>query len=159
MNTVLAGLSPEHLAYLGSLQTLSNSINTFLPPLLEHKPKSPQQFLWRHFQAGKTQEELVSERVPLVIAAPSGCGKGTFHTKLREEYPDIFAFSVSYTTRKPRPGEVHGVNYFYVTPEEFEQRVQQDDFIEHVEFAGNRYGTSKSYLEQLNRGGKVRAGC
>lgn len=94
-----------------------------------------------------------------MIAAPSGCGKGTFHTKLREDYPDVFAFSVSYTTRKPRAGEVHGINYFYVTREEFDQRVKEDDFIEHVEFAGNCYGTSKSYLEHLNRSGKVSFMC
>jgi guanylate kinase len=47
--------------------------------------------------------------------------KGTFHERMRREYPDVFEFSVSYTTRKPRPGEVHGVNYFYVTKEEFEK--------------------------------------
>ena len=82
---------------------------------------------------------------------------------MRKQYPDVFEFSVSYTTRKPRQGEQHGVNYFYVTKEEFmkvhsiHQRVEDNDFIEHVEFAGNNYGTSRSYLEGIRRRNKVKA--
>lgn len=74
----------------------------------------------------------------------------------------MFEFSVSYTTRKPRPGEVEGINYFYVTRDEFQkvylnkyQRIDTGDFIEHVEYAGNCYGTSKSYVESIRLRNKV----
>ena len=74
----------------------------------------------------------------------------------------MFEFSVSYTTRKPRPGEVEGINYFYVTRDEFQkvclnknQRIDEGDLLEHVEYAGNYYGTSKSYVEIIRLRNKV----
>lgn len=75
--------------------------------------------------------------------------------RLFKEYPDYFEFSVSYTTRAPRDGEKHGVNYFYVSREEFEKHIKTGDFLEHVEFSGNCYGTSKSYIESINKKGKI----
>lgn len=92
---------------------------------------------------------------PLVICGPSGSGKSTLLKKLMEEYPDTFGFSVSHTTRKPRPGEEHGVHYFYVSREELERRVLNNEFLETAEFSGNMYGTSIAAVEQVQAHGKV----
>lgn len=92
---------------------------------------------------------------PLVICGPSGSGKSTLLKKLMEEYPDTFGFSVSHTTRKPRPGEEHGVHYFYVSREELERRVLANEFLETAEFSGNMYGTSIAAVEQVQAHGKV----
>lgn len=72
-----------------------------------------------------------------------------------DNYPDRFEFSVSYTTRKAREGEVHGKNYFFVTKEDFEKRVAENDFLESVDYSGNFYGTSKSYIESIKNRGKI----
>ena len=67
---------------------------------------------------------------PIIIVGPSGVGKSTLIKELTNKYPDSFGFSVSYTTRQPREGEKHGVNYFYITKEEFQAMIDKDDFIE-----------------------------
>ena len=95
------------------------------------------------------------------MARYSSLTQETFHRRLRRQYPQHFEFSVSYTTRKKRDGEDEGINYFFVTREEFEKvlynykKIAENDFIEHVEFAGNYYGTSRSFLEQIRKKGKV----
>jgi guanylate kinase len=81
----------------------------------------------------------------LVITGPSGVGKGTLIQNLLRELPGL-ELSVSATTRQPRPGEEHGTDYWFLTPEEFEERLQNGDFLEHAEYAGNRYGTLKSEI-------------
>ena len=77
-----------------------------------------------------------------VVSAPSGAGKSTLLNALRQT-PD-FVYSVSYTTRNPRPGEVSGEDYCFVTKEEFEQRLAGGEFLEHAEVHGNYYGTLRS---------------
>ncbi len=67
--------------------------------------------------------------------------------ELRERHPE-FALSVSATTRNPREGEEHGRDYYFMTPEQFEDRVQRGEFLEHAEYAGNRYGTPRSNLDR-----------
>lgn len=83
-----------------------------------------------------------------VISGCSGVGKGTIINKFMERHSDDFLLSVSCTTRAPRPGEVHGVHYFFITREEFEQDINDDKFLEHAQFAGNHYGTKKKYIQQ-----------
>ena len=85
----------------------------------------------------------------LVIAGPSGVGKGTLIRKLRDKLPDKFSLSVSYTTRKPRPGEEHGVHYFFVSEAEFKSKIGANDFIEYCEVHGNFYGTCKSEVKRI----------
>jgi len=86
-----------------------------------------------------------------VVSAPSGAGKSTLLNALRQT-PD-FVYSVSYTTRNPRPGEVSGEDYCFVTKEEFEQRLAGGEFLEHAEVHGNYYGTLRStVVEQLHDG-------
>ena len=83
----------------------------------------------------------------LVISGSSGVGKGTVIKSLLEKCPDL-NLSISCTTRNKREGEVHGVNYFYLTQEEFDNAVAQDEFLEWAKFSGNYYGTKKSYIEE-----------
>ncbi|XP_076369768.1 guanylate kinase-like isoform X2 [Tachypleus tridentatus] len=81
-----------------------------------------------------TQMSLVQ---PLVICGPSGSGKSTLLKYLMDEFGDYFGFSVSHTTRKPRNGEVHGKDYYFVDRKEMEEAVNNGEFIEFVEFSGN----------------------
>ncbi len=86
-----------------------------------------------------------------VLSAPSGAGKTTLTTALRQK-PD-FVYAVSCTTRPPRPGEVDGEDYIFLSDEEFERRVAAGDFLEHAEVHGRRYGTLKeTVLEHLRAG-------
>jgi len=98
---------------------------------------------------------MLSEKLKgllIVISAPSGTGKTTLTHMLLKEFPDM-EFSVSYTTRKPRPGEVNGKDYFFVDRETFEKMIEEGDFLEWAEVYGNLYGTSKSQvLKALNEG-------
>ena len=81
----------------------------------------------------------------IVLSAPSGCGKGTI---LAEVFKDkSFALSVSATTRAPREGEVDGVNYHFLTREDFEQRIADGKFIEYAEYCDNLYGTLMSEVD------------
>ena len=82
----------------------------------------------------------------VVITGPSGVGKGTLIRSLRTRMPEL-QLSVSATTRRPRTGETQGVDYHFMTPEEFEQHVAAGDFVEHADYAGARYGTLRSELE------------
>ncbi|KAI2467287.1 guanylate kinase [Annulohypoxylon bovei var. microspora] len=92
---------------------------------------------------------------PVVISGPSGVGKGTLFKRLFDTHPECFALSVSHTTRKPRDGEAHGVDYFYVSPDEFEALVKADGFVEHAKFGSNRYGTSKQTIADQTAKGRV----
>ena len=83
-----------------------------------------------------------------VISGCSGVGKGTVLKEFMARNSKDFMLSVSCTTRKPRVGEVDGVNYFFITHEEFEKAVQEDKFLEHAQFAGNYYGTKKKFIKQ-----------
>jgi guanylate kinase len=87
-----------------------------------------------------------------VITGPSGVGKGTLIRGLLERVPEL-ELSVSATTRAPRPGERDGIDYHFLSPEEFERRVAEGDFVEHATYSGNRYGTLRSELERRTRAG------
>jgi guanylate kinase len=82
-----------------------------------------------------------------VITGPSGVGKGTLIRALLERVPEL-ELSVSATTRRPRPGETQGVDYWFLSDEEFERRIGEGDFVEWAEYSGRRYGTLRSELEQ-----------
>lgn len=82
-----------------------------------------------------------------VITGPSGVGKGTLIRALRERLPEL-ELAVSATTRDPRPGEQDGLDYHFLTDEEFERRVQVGEFVEHARYSGRRYGTLRSELER-----------
>jgi guanylate kinase len=88
-----------------------------------------------------------------IFSAASGTGKTSLAKALVESTPE-FAFSVSHTTRAPRPGEQHGVHYYYVTREEFDRMVANGEFVEHATVFGNSYGTSKQAIEDQIKSGK-----
>ena len=87
-----------------------------------------------------------------VITGPSGVGKGTLIRGLMERLPEL-ELSVSATTRAPRAGEQDGVDYHFLTREEFERRVAAGEFVEHADYAGRSYGTLRSELEERVRAG------
>ena len=76
----------------------------------------------------------------LIICGPSGSGKSTILRRLFDDFPDKFGFSVSHTTRNPRPGEVNGLHYHFTTREEMEVAIQNGEFLESAVFANNMYG-------------------
>ena len=88
----------------------------------------------------------------VILSGPSGVGKGTVRKKLFEDHGASFYYSISMTTRSPRPGEVDGKDYFFVTREAFRKKVEEGGFLEWAEFVGNCYGTPEdvvnSYLEK-----------
>ncbi|MGX4693344.1 guanylate kinase [Streptomyces sp. JNUCC 63] len=87
-----------------------------------------------------------------VLSGPSGVGKSTVVAHMRKEHPEVW-LSVSATTRRPRPGEQHGVHYFFVTDDEMDKLIANGELLEWAEFAGNRYGTPRApVLEHLEAG-------
>ncbi len=88
-----------------------------------------------------------------VISGSSGVGKGTLLKLFLSRNPE-FKLSVSCTTRTPRDGEVHGINYFYLSQDEFQKLIDNNEFLEWAEFSGNRYGTQKAYVEKKLSEGK-----
>ncbi len=87
-----------------------------------------------------------------VITGPSGVGKGTLIRTLLQRVPEL-ELSVSATTRRPRLGETHGVDYHFLDDAEFDRRVQAGDFVEHASYSGRRYGTLRSELAKRTGGG------
>lgn len=95
---------------------------------------------------------MKNKGVLVVVSAPSGCGKSTVLARLMQIRKELH-FSVSATTRSPRPGEAEGVHYFFVERAQFERMVREDAFLEYAEYVGNYYGTPRAAVEeQLDRG-------
>jgi len=92
---------------------------------------------------------------PLILCGPSGTGKSTLIKLLMAEFKEKFGFSVSHTTRKPRPGEQDGREYHFVTKEVMERGVGDGEFVESATFSGNMYGTSRRAVEAVRRQGKI----
>lgn len=88
-----------------------------------------------------------------IVSAPAGTGKTTLVERLVNEFPCVKT-SVSYTTRKPRPGEIEGVHYHFVTKEVFERKIADNDFLEYAMLYGNYYGTSRSWVSEKLKKGK-----
>ncbi|MEE0857856.1 MAG: guanylate kinase [Acutalibacteraceae bacterium] len=89
----------------------------------------------------------------IVFSGPSGVGKGTVLNELLKD-KDEFALSISATTRSPRKGEVDGVNYFFLSKEEFLNKVSSDSMLEYAQYCENFYGTPKAYVEENINSGK-----
>lgn len=92
---------------------------------------------------------------PLVIAGPSGVGKGTLINRLLAQFPALFGFSVSHTTRGPREGEVDGVAYHFKPKEQVQQEIDAGLFLEHANVHGNIYGTSKRAVKSVQEQNKI----
>jgi guanylate kinase len=89
-----------------------------------------------------------------VVTGPSGAGKGTLIARVSPRFPEL-AVAVSATTRPQRPGEEDGVHYYFFTREEFDRRIEAGEFLEWVDYVGNRYGTLLSEVDRLRAAGKA----
>ncbi len=89
----------------------------------------------------------------IILIAPSGGGKSTIAKEILDKHPDI-EYSISYTTRKPRGDEKHGVNYFFVSESEFKKMADEGDFLEYAFVHGHWYGTSRTQIEKRIEKGK-----
>lgn len=98
----------------------------------------------------------MKETTSLIISAPSGTGKTTILNYLFETFQGRFSFSVSATTRKPRQGEEHGKHYYFISQQEFEEKIKNDDFLEYESvYEGLYYGTLKTEIQRINDEGKI----
>lgn len=98
--------------------------------------------------------DVVEKGLLIILSGPSGVGKGTVRQELFKDESLNLAYSISMTTRKPRPAEKEGVDYFFVSETEFLNKIENDELLEYAKFVGNYYGTPKFYVEQLLNGGK-----
>ena len=89
----------------------------------------------------------MKKHVLMAVSGPSGVGKGTIVKTILQRRDDVVE-SVSCTTRAPREGEIHGKHYFFLSHEEFQRRIAEDDFLEYDEHFGNYYGTPKSFVAE-----------
>lgn len=95
----------------------------------------------------------IQKGILLVLSGPSGVGKGTICKALLKNKKDL-VYSVSATTRKPRPGEINGKDYFFFSQEEFKRAIKNDDFLEWAKVYDNYYGTPKEYVDDIVNQGK-----
>lgn len=90
----------------------------------------------------------------IVLSGPSGAGKGTVRKAIFDQPGNDFQYSISMTTRKPRPGEVNGKDYFFVSKEEFEQKIQAGEMLEYAKYVDNYYGTPLKWINDTLDAGK-----
>ncbi|KAM3145733.1 hypothetical protein pb186bvf_002028 [Paramecium bursaria] len=153
----------EHIDYLVDHPELKQILNDFTSQILLEKvtylklirqPENIYKYAQDYFCFFNHDKDLLTSK-PLVISGPSGVGKGTLLQRLLKDYPNTFGFSVSYTTRAPRPGEVQGVNYFFVSKEEFLKEMEKSAFLESGDVHGNFYGTHKAQVNKIMKEGKI----
>tara|TARA_A100001011_G_scaffold390204_1_gene473173 strand:- start:439 stop:1023 length:585 start_codon:yes stop_codon:yes gene_type:complete len=92
--------------------------------------------------------KTTSDSIMVILSSPSGAGKTTISKKIQQKYQN-FKISVSHTTRKPRPNEVDGVDYFFISHANFEKKIKNNEFYEHAKIFDNYYGTSKDSVNTL----------
>lgn len=90
----------------------------------------------------------------IVLSGPSGVGKGTVRKAIFDQDNNDFQYSISMTTRRPRPGEVDGIDYFFVSKEEFERKIQTGEMLEYAKYVDNYYGTPLNYVNETLESGK-----
>ncbi len=109
--------------------------------------------MWNNRSSNLDMSLSYKKGLLFVLSAPAGTGKTTLVQKLTQERTSIVE-SISYTTREPRNAEIDGTHYFFITKKEFEKKIEQGEFLEHVQLFGHYYGTSKKWLEDAISQGK-----
>lgn len=135
--------------YIRKHPELRTLLDDFVTAVINHKPNDLVNFGTFYFNNLRKNGKVGP--CPIIIAGPSGVGKGTIINKLLESFPELFGFSVSHTTRAPRQGEVDGVHYNFVTKADFEEAVERGDFVEYAKVHTNYYGTSIQAIEKVRR--------
>mmetsp|Transcript_33328 Transcript_33328/g.55962 ORF Transcript_33328/g.55962 Transcript_33328/m.55962 type:complete len:281 (+) Transcript_33328:78-920(+) len=148
-----SNIAEENQKYISDHPELRSLIDDFVSAAIAHKPDDLVKFGASFFHDLRKNGKVGP--CPVVIAGPSGVGKGTLIGKLMSKFPSVFGFSVSHTTRSPREGEENGVHYNFVTKAEFEEAVEKGDFIEYAKVHTNYYGTSVMAGEKVRAAGKV----
>ena len=92
--------------------------------------------------------KTTSDSIMVILSSPSGAGKTTISKKIQQKYQN-FKISVSHTTRKPRPNELEGIDYFFISHEDFEKKINNNEFYEYAKIFDNYYGTSKESINTL----------
>lgn len=141
-----------HHSYLASHPEIEQLLNDFTAEVLMHKPIDVIGFAKDYF--AKFNPSPIRTK-PLAVVGPSGTGKTTIITCLIQVYEGAFELSISCTTRPKLPEEQEGVDYFFITKEEFERKIQENDFIEYGEVNGQMYGTSAHTLRDIADRGKI----
>lgn len=142
-------ISEDNQKYIDSHPELRTLVDDFISAAISHKPDDIVKFGAYFFSEVRKNGKLGP--IPIVIAGPSGVGKGTLINQLLTKFPETFGFSVSHTTRAPREGERNGVHYNFVTKGEFEEAAEKGDFIEYAKVHLNYYGTSFQAVDKVNK--------
>jgi guanylate kinase len=140
-------VSENNEAYLLQHPELRSIVDDFVTAIVQQKPNDLIKFGAFYF-TDKQKNGMIGP-CPVVIAGPSGVGKGTIIQKLLEQFPNSFGFSVSHTTRDPRPGEENGIHYNFVTKGEFEEAMERGEFVEFAKVHLNFYGTSFNAIDKV----------
>lgn len=151
-------LKEQNTNYISDHPELKSILDEFVTAILSDKPTDIIRFgahFFTQMKAARIKEEDLHLIKPLVFAGPSGVGKGTIVGILMKRYPKIFGFSVSHTTRQPRPGEENGVHYHFVEKPLMEEGIAKGEFIEHANVHTNIYGTSFKAVETVQSQGKI----
>ncbi|CAM9447698.1 unnamed protein product, partial [Choristocarpus tenellus] len=147
-------MASGYRGYLERHPELTLMLDEFIKKVLLEKPDDVYAFAKSYF-VDPNAGDHITRVAPVVIAGPSGVGKGTIIRRLMELFPNKFAFSCSHTTRSRREGEEDGVHYHFATRESMQEAIDKGEFIEHAEVHGNLYGTSVAAVEELSGNGKI----
>jgi len=146
-------MKEENNQYLEKHPELRTILDEFVAAIITQKPNDVIKFGEHYFsQLGNNLDIGPS---PLVFAGPSGVGKGTLIKMLIDKYPNIFGFSVSHTTRPPRPGEENGVHYNFVSLSEMKSGISRNEFVEYANVHTSMYGTSKAAVLKIREQNKI----
>ena len=141
-------ISQDNQKYIDDHPELRTLMDDFVAAAISHKPEDLVKFGAYFFSEIRKNGKVGP--CPIIIAGPSGVGKGTLINQLLSKFPDLFGFSVSHTTRPPREGEQNGVHYNFVTKGEFEDAAEKGDFVEYAKVHMNYYGTSFQAVDKVS---------
>jgi guanylate kinase len=146
-------MKEENNQYLEKHPEMRTILDEFVAAIITQKPTDLIKFGEYYFSTLGNKSQIGPS--PLVVAGPSGVGKGTLIKKLLDKYPNLFGFSVSHTTRPPRPGEENGVHYHFVSLSEMKSGVGRNEFVEYANVHTAMYGTSKAAILKIREQNKI----